>query len=48
MHTERPAQVLTEELGLDSSPALQRMEAAVLAHDPELIFPRAEEGRSPK
>lgn len=39
-------QVLTEELGLDPSPALQHLEAAILVHDPELDPPRVEEGGS--
>jgi class 3 adenylate cyclase len=34
--------VLTEELGLDPSPALQRLETAILVHDPELDVPRGE------
>ena len=36
-------QVLTEELGLDPSQALQHLEAAILAHDPDLDPPRVDD-----
>ncbi len=38
--------VLTEELGLDPSPALRNMEAAILDQDPNLDPPRPEEDHS--
>jgi WD40 repeat protein/DNA-binding SARP family transcriptional activator len=36
---QRHREVLVEELGLDPSPQLQRLEEQVLAHDPELVAP---------
>ena len=38
-------QILAEELGLDPSPALRRVEAAILAQDPKLDAPSSEENR---
>jgi class 3 adenylate cyclase/predicted ATPase len=35
--------LLSEELGLDPSPELQRLERLILTHDPELDLPRLEE-----
>jgi class 3 adenylate cyclase len=38
--------ILAEELGLDPSPALQRLETAILIHDPELDIPHGQEDGS--
>jgi predicted ATPase/DNA-binding SARP family transcriptional activator len=37
---------LVDELGIDPSPALQRLERQILNHDPELAAPRARPGRN--
>ena len=43
----RARETLVEELGIDPSPELQRLEQAILRHDPELDLPEAPRKRVP-
>jgi class 3 adenylate cyclase len=43
----RARETLVEELGIDPSPKLQRLEQAILRHDPELDLPEAPRRRVP-
>ncbi|MGE0000165.1 MAG: BTAD domain-containing putative transcriptional regulator, partial [Ilumatobacteraceae bacterium] len=45
---DRTRRVLLDELGLDLSPDLVRLESAILAHDPELSAPIAERAPAPR
>lgn len=42
---QRARSILVEELGIEPGPDLRRLEAAVIAHDPELDLPGGNEGR---